>query len=187
MIAINKKIGLGPDTLSPRNLTRLKWSATLAIMGLPILVQILGAIMLYSSDYPVLTSIPVLAAYIGAAFLIILAGLFTLSNRVFLRFSSGRQQLEEWEEKTQKDAFAFSYWVIVKGALLGFAVISALGLLLALDRIGVINFEFGRAFVLNIEAIAAITITLTYLILFLPTLFIAWTLPPMTEGDGEIN
>jgi len=75
--------------------------------------------------------------------------------------------------------------VIVKGVLIAFIGISILGALMAANRIGWIDFSFGQSIVLNIEALAAMTIALTYLTLLLPTLYIAWTLSPISADDGE--
>jgi len=179
-------LALKPDTLSKKNLHKLKWCTTIAILGIPVLVQILGAIILFSSQYSVLTSLPVLALFAGACLFVIGCGIYALTNRVFLHFSFSGKELQEWESKTQKDAFAFSYRMIVKGVLLLFIGVSILGAIQSLFVMGWIDSNFGRSIVLNIEAIAAISVALTYLTLLLPTLYIAWTLPPLNDSEGEL-
>ena len=109
--------------------------------------------------------------------LVVAAGVYVISNRVFLRFSCSGQSLEEWEAKTQKEAFAFSYRAIKAGALVLFAAMSVLGALQFLNLVGVINFGFNG--VVNLQAMAALTLMITYIILTLPTLYIAWTLRPL--------
>ncbi|NNC36480.1 MAG: hypothetical protein EX271_06480 [Acidimicrobiales bacterium] len=178
-------IELRADTLSKANLGKLKWCTTIAIIGLPVLVQILGAMMLYASQYPVLMSAPALGLFGAAALIVVLCGLYAVTNRVFLRFSGANRGLGEWESKTQSDAFAFSYRVIAKGILVAFIGISIMGAIQAANLMGWIGFNFGRSIYLNIEAIAAMTVALTYLILLLPTLYIAWTLTPIHEGEGD--
>jgi len=182
-----KKMGiqLRAETLSAANMNRLKWSTTLAIIGLPVLTQTLGAMILFSDQYPILVSHQALTLYGAMCSLVIAAGLYAFANRVFLRFSWASQGLEEWESKTQHDAFSFSYRIIVKGALLAFAGISFLGAIQFGNLMGWVDWNLGRSIQLNVESIAALTVTLTYLILLLPTLYIAWTLTPLSMEETE--
>jgi|GEM_PF-6647846 len=182
----NSKLPLADDALSESRLTRLKWSTTIAIIGLPVLIQILGALMLLAGKNPGILSAPVMLAYGAAALIVISCGLYTVTNRVFLRYSAVNNGLKEWEAKTQKDAFAFSYRVICIGALLAFAAFSVLGALQLFHLIGWMDLAVGRTLALNIEGLAALSIILAYFILFLPTLYMAWTLKPLGDDEGVI-
>lgn len=185
-MAVSKNnIALRDDTLSRESLRKIKWGTTIAIIGLPILVQILGAMILFSSQYPVLLSMPALLAFAGASCFVIGAGIYAVTNRIFLRFSGGSSGLQEWESKTQNDAFAFSYRTIVKGVLIAFVGISALGVLQLLDLLGWIDFKSSQSIVLGTESIAAFTVVITYLIVLLPTLYVVWTIKPLSPKDME--
>ncbi len=170
---------LQTDSMGPRNLTRLKWSSTIAVVGIPVLVQILGAAILFSPQYEFLSSGLFVFAFCVAALMVVTAGIFTITNRVFLRFLRTRRHLQEWEIKTQDDAFSFSYRTILKGIFAGFACVSLLGAMQAIGLADFYQFEFGQNISLNLPAIAAVVIMITYLILFLPTLYIAWTINPL--------
>ena len=106
--------------------------------------------------------------------MVICAAIYAFLNRVSLRFSSLNTGLKEWELKTQKDAFAFSYKVIKLGMLCLFACISIFGAAQALGF-------FGSIVKLELSAFAALTVILTYVVLFLPVLYIAWTIKPLGE------
>ncbi|MEP4051454.1 MAG: hypothetical protein ABJN22_04335 [Litorimonas sp.] len=176
-------IDLKDDSLSKANLRKIRWCTTIAIIGFPVLVQILGAMIMFSSQYSFLTSIPMLLAFAGAAILVIGAGIYAITNRVFLRFSGANKGLEEWETTTQTDAFAFAYRIIVKGVLIAFVGISILGVMQMLNLIGWVNFNSGQTITLNAQAVAAFTVVVTYLVLLLPTLYIAWNIQPLTADD----
>jgi len=178
-------IGFRDNTLSRNNLSKVKWCTTIAIIGFPIMMQILGAMMLFSSKHPDLLSTPALLAFASAAVFVIGAGIYAVTNRIFLRFSGGSQGLQEWESKTQNDAFAFSYRIIVKAVLLAFLGISVLGVLQLLNLLGFINFTFGQSFALGTEGLAGFTVVITYLVLLLPTLYVAWTIKPLSPEDIE--
>jgi len=180
MGVLKPNVQLKADSLSAEKLKKLKWCTTIAIIGFPILVQILGTMMLKSQHNPIWMSASALMVFGAALIVVLVAGLYAISNRVFLRFSGANDGLQEWESKTQTDAFAFSYRVITKGVLLGFFAISLLGALQLFGQLGWINFSWGQNIVLNIQAIAAIAVMLTYLVILLPTLFIAWTLKPLS-------
>lgn len=176
-------INLKDDSLSKANLRKIRWCTTIAIIGFPVLVQILGAMIMFSSQYPFLTSIPMLLAFAGAAILVIGAGIYAITNRVFLRFSGANKGLEEWETTTQTDAFAFAYRIIVKGVLIAFVGISILGILQLLNLQGWIDFNAAQSIVLNTQGLAAFTVVITYLVLLLPTLYIAWNIQPLIAED----
>jgi hypothetical protein len=176
-------IELREHELSAAHLARLKWCTTLAIIGLPVMIQILGAVMLFSSQYPALKSAPaVILCGVGFA-AVIAAGLYAISNRVFLRFSGANKGLKEWEERVQSDAFAFSYRMIARGVLIAFIGVSALGIWQLMQSLGWVSAARGPSIVLRSEGLAALTVTLTYLVLLLPTLYIAWTLSPLEAED----
>ena len=115
--------------------------------------------------------------------MVIGAGIYTITNRVFLRFSGANKGLEEWETTTQTDAFAFAYRIIVKGVLIAFVGISILGVMQLLNLIGWVDFNSGQTITLNAQAVAAFTVVVTYLVLLLPTLYIAWNIQPLTADD----
>lgn len=178
-------INLQDDTLSERNLKKVKWSTTIAIIGLPIVVQILGAMIFFSEQFPVLLSMPALIAFAIASIIVLGAGIYAITNRIFLRFSGANKGLEEWETTTQTDAFAFAYRMIAKGALLAFVGISVMGSLQFSNLMGWIDFDLMQSIAVGTEGLAAVTIVLTYLILLLPTLYIAWTLKPLSVEESE--
>ena len=174
---------LNSKSLSYEGLQKLKWSTVIAIVGLPIVAQILGAMMLFSPDVPVLSSLPAILVFLVLSGIVMVAGVYALTTRLFLRFSGANSGLHEWEAKVQSDAYTFSYRVIVRGALIAFLGVSILGALQLLNLLGWIEFEFGQSIVLNMPAIATLTVVLTYLVLLLPTLFIAWTVKPLSDDD----
>lgn len=179
-------VTLKPNTLSRESLKRLKWCATIAVIGFPIMVQILGAMMLYSGQYPPLISPLALYAYAGVMIVVIVCGIYAITNRVFLRFSGANSGLQEWESKTQNDAYSFAYRIIMKAMLVAFVIVSVLGALQFLNLTGRVNFNIAESIVLNVPGMAALTIILTYVILLLPTLYIAWTLKPLSSDDYEM-
>lgn len=179
-------VTLSPNTLTDKNLKRLKWSVTIAVIGFPIMVQIFGAMMLFSGQYASLLSIPVLCFYGGLMLLVLASGVYAITNRVFLRFTGANAGLQEWEEKTQIDAHSFAYRIIMRGCLIAFLGVSILGGLQALNVTGLMNFNLNEAIVLNVPGLAALTIMLTYIIVLLPTLYIAWTLKPLHADDYDL-
>ncbi|MGJ8558973.1 MAG: hypothetical protein ACSHX3_01930 [Litorimonas sp.] len=175
-----------PNTLSDTSLQKLKWCATIAVIGFPIMVQLLGAMILFSDQYVSLMSPLVLCLYAGVMLMVILCGLYAITNRVFLRFSGANSGLEEWEAKTQSDAYSFAYRIIIKGVLIAFFIVSILGALQVLNLTGLMNFNLNESIVLNVPGMAALTIMLTYIILLLPTLYIAWTLKPLNADEYDL-
>lgn len=176
-------IELREHELSADRLARLKWCTTIAIIGLPVMVQILGAMLFFSKQYPALISAPALIICAAGFIIVLAAGLYAISNRIFLRFSGANRGLKEWEERLQSDAFAFSYKIIAKAIFIAFICVSALGIWQLMQALGWISIEWGPSIVLRSEGLAALTITLTYLILLLPTLYMAWTLSPLEAEE----
>lgn len=177
----NVDVELRADTLSPSNLKRLKWSVIVAVAGFPILVQTLGAMMLFHPKYPILSSTPAIILFGLLAVVVFAAGIYALTRRIFLRFSGMNNGLREWEAKTQKDAFAFSYRVIKVGMLMLFAGVSIFGAAQLLDVLGAVNLGLNSPIQMDLSAFAAFTIVLTYVVLFLPALYMAWTIKPLID------
>lgn len=178
-------VPLKPNSLSRERLRRLKWSTIIAIVGLPVMAQILGAMMLFSQSSPPLASPPALLIFWLASSIVIAAGLYALTTRVSLRFSGAHRGLYEWEAKVQSDAHAFSYRVIARGILLAFLCVSALGAFQLFSLLGWIDFDLAHSIGLSMPGIAALTTILTYMVVLLPTLFIAWTVNPVSGDDGD--
>lgn len=179
-------VTLSPNTLSDKSLKRLKWSTTIAVIGFPIMVQILGAMVLFSDQYASLMSPLLLGLYAGVMLMVLASGVYAITNRVFLRFSGANSGLQEWEEKTQTDAYSFAYRIIMKGFLIAFFLVSLLGGVQVLNLTGFMNFNLSESIVLNVSGMAALTIMLTYIIVLLPTLYIAWTLKPLSADDYDL-
>lgn len=181
MTPITPNIALKTNSLSKERLFRLKWTTIVAILGLPAIAQALGAMMLFSQDMPSLMSLPALMALSIVASIVIGAGLYALSTRVFLRFAGAHHGLNEWEAKVRNDAQSFSYRVIARGALLSFLCASLVGGLQMLAALNVIDFGLPADIGLNLPGLAVLTIMLTYVVILLPTLYIAWTVKPLNE------
>lgn len=179
-------VTLHPSTLLDKNLKRLRWCATIAVVGFPIMVQILGAMILYLEQYALLTSPLMLGLYAGVMLMVVASGVYAVTNRVFLRFSGANSGLQEWEAKTQDDAYSFACRIILKGALIAFLIVSIFGALQMLGMTGWMNFNLSESLVLNFPGMAALTIILTYVIVLLPTLYIAWTLKPLSEDEYDL-
>lgn len=165
------------DALTTRKLRRLKWTTTLVVFGLPVIVQILGALILFEADNTILTSFPIIVIVFLAVFSVLLSGLYVVLNRVHLRVSSFKHGLDEWEKDVQIKAQAFSYRVIFRAVFTGFMIVSILGVL------GVLKLlpwaDSGLSLSLNLSALSVFIVTVFYLIFLLPTLFTAWTLKPL--------
>jgi len=169
------------NALTASKLSRLKWAATTAVIGIPIIGQILGAMILFQTDVPLVTSGAAILVFCLATMLVLLAGLYVLINRVHLRFSGLNRGLDEWESGLKAKAQAFSYRVIFRGLFIAFIVALAMGVLGLLNQLNLTNLTFGRSLRLNLSGISALVIGLFYLIFFLPTLYMAWTLKPLSE------
>jgi len=174
-------VQLPESALNPTELSRLKWATTLAVVGIPAMGQILGAMILFQGDHPFITSKAAILAFCFAALLVLLSGLYVLLNRMHLRFSGLNRGLDEWERGIQAKAQAFSYKVVLWGMFAAFIVTSVLGLLGLLNANNVTDIAFGQSLQLNLSGLSAMVIGLFYLIFFLPTLYMAWTLKPLSE------
>lgn len=169
------------NALTASKLSRLKWATTTAVIGIPIMGQILGAMILFQTEVPFVTSGTAISAFCFATMFVLLAGIYVLINRVHLRFSGLNRGLDEWESDIKGRAQAFSYKVIFWGLFVAFIVASVLGLLGFLNKLNWTELTFGQSFQLNLSGISALVIGLFYLIFFLPTLYMAWTLKPLSE------
>lgn len=176
-----RDIQMPTNALSATKLSRLKWATTVAIIGIPVMGQVLGALVLFEDKYAFLTSITVILVVVFTIMLVLMSGLYVSINRMHLRFAGLNQGLDEWESEVQVKAQAFSYKVIRRGIFVAFIGISLLGLLGVLNAYGVTNLSFGQALQLNLTGMSALIIGLFYLIFFLPTLYMAWTLKPLSE------
>lgn len=174
-------IKMPANALSATKLTRLKWATTIAVIGVPVIGQTLGAMILFKGDNPVITSGVVIFAFCFAALLVLLSGLYVLSNRMHLRFLGLNHGLDEWERVIQAKAQAFSYKVILGGMFAAFIMTSVLGLFGLLNANGLTDVMIGQSLNLNLSGISAMIIGVFYLIFFLPTLYMAWTLKPLSE------
>ncbi|MEM7327735.1 MAG: hypothetical protein AAF437_03280 [Pseudomonadota bacterium] len=174
-------IALKTHSLSRERLFRLKWTTIIAILGLPAVAQTLGAMMLFSESFPSLLSMPAILILASFASIVIGAGLYALSTRVFLRFAGAHQGLNEWEAKVSNDAQAFSYRVIAKGAMLSFIGASIMGVFQLLAATSMIDVGLPYDIGLNLPGMAVFTVVLTYVIILLPALYIAWTVPPLND------
>ncbi len=183
MTFVTPNVTLKPDSFSRKRLYRLKWATIIAIVGIPAIAQIAGATMMFSESMPVLVSPLVLLIFGGVSILVIAAGLYALTTRIFVRFAGAHHGLNEWEAKVRSDAQAFSYRVIARGALFAFLCVSALGAAQLLAAANWIEFGLPNGLGLNMPGIAVLTIVLTYIVILLPTLFIAWTANPLSETD----
>lgn len=181
MTNITPNIALKANSLSSEKLFRLKWTTIIAIIGLPAVAQALGAMMLFSGAIPSLLSMPAILMLLAVATIVLLAGLYALSTRVFLRFSGAHHGLNEWEAKVRNDAQAFSYRIIAKGAILAFIVASIVGVVQMLTATNWIDTGLPSEIGLNLPGMAVFMIVLTYVMILLPTLYIAWTVTPLSD------
>lgn len=171
------------NALSATKLSRLKWATMVAVIGIPVLGQVLGAMILFSGEYPFLTSALAISAFSIVTALALLSGLYVLSNRMHLRFMGLNRGLDEWEIVIRAKAQAFSYKVIFWGMFVAFLAISGLGLLGLLKANNLTDIAIGQSLHLNLSGLSAMVIGLFYLIFFLPTLYMAWTLKPLSQGE----
>lgn len=185
MTHITPNIALKANSLSPEKLFRLKWTIIIAIIGLPAVAQALGAMMLFSETVPSLLSMPAILMLLAVATIVLVAGLYALSTRVFLRFSGAHHGLNEWEAKVRNDAQAFSYRIIAKGAILAFIAASFVGIIQMLTATNWIDIGLPSDIGLNLPGMAVFTIVLTYVMILLPTVYIAWTVTPLTDDHDE--
>ena len=168
-----------PNALSATKLSRLKWTTTVAIIGIPVMGQVLGALVLFEDEYAFLTSTIVILVVVFTFMFVLLSGLYVALNRIHLRFAGLNQGLDEWESEVQVKSQAFSYKVIRRGTFVAFIAVSVLGLIGVLNATDVTNLSFGQSLQLNLTGMSVMIVGLFYLIFFLPTLYMAWTLKPL--------
>jgi len=174
-------IKLPSNALSAEKISRLKWASTAAIIGIPILGQTLGAMVLFSDKHAFASSKLTMLLFGIATMLVLLSGIYVLFNRVHLRFAGLNRGLDEWESNMKAKAQAFSYKVIFWGMFAAFIAASILGVLGLLNANDLTNVNFGQSLSLNMSGMSAMIVGLFYLIFFLPTLYMAWTLKPLSE------
>ncbi len=175
-------IKLSTNALSEEKLSRLKWATTVTIIGIPILGQSLGALVLFSDKYAFISSKLTMLIFGFAAMLILLSGIYVLLNRVHLRFFGLNQGLDEWESIMVAKAQAFSYRVIFWGMFAAFIAASILGIVGLLNSINWTDISIAQSLYLNMSAMSVMIVGLFYLIFFLPTLYMAWTIKPIGNG-----
>ena len=175
------------NALTSTKLFRLKWATTIAVIGLPIVLQILGALIFFESDYPVLTSWPVIVIFCAAIITVLLLGLYVSLNRVHLRFASLSNGLDEWESGVQVKAQAFAYRVILRAVFAAFMIVSALGFLGVFKQLSWADMNLELSLQTVLLPISAAVIVVFYLIFFLPTLYMAWTLKPLDKDLTTLN
>ena len=141
----------------------------------------MGAMILFADDYSFISSKAAISTYCFAAIFVLLSGLYVLLNRMHLRFFGVNRGLDEWESGIQAKAYAFSYRAILWAMFTAFVAASVLGVLGLFNAVQWTNISFGQSLQLNTAGISAMIVGLFYLILFLPTLYMAWTLKPLTD------
>ena len=178
---------LPANALTSIKLYRLKWATTIAVIGLPIVVQILGALVFFESEYPVLTSWPIIVIFCTAMLAVLLSGLYVALNRVHLRFAGLRKGLDEWEAEVRVKAQAFAYRVISRVVFAVFMIVSALGSLYVFNLLSWTEISLKLPLQSVLPALSALVIVTFYLIFFLPTLYMAWTLKPLDKDLATLN
>jgi hypothetical protein len=177
------EIKIQNNTLSPKQLSYLKWMTTLAIIGIPVLAQILGAMMLFSKVKPFLMSTAALSLFGVACLIVLLAGLYVCSNRLHLRFLGFNRGLDEWERLIQTQAKAFAYQTVFFVILVLFALVSLIGVVGVLGFTDFINIDLGKTLSFDIFEISILVVAVFYIIMFLPTLHMVWNIKPLSTED----
>lgn len=174
-------IKMPANALNATKLSRLKWATTIAVIGIPVLGQVLGAMILFADDYAFMSSKLAVLMFGLAAMSVLLAGLYVLVNRMHLRLFGLNRGLDEWENAIQAKAHSFSYKVIFWGMFIAFIATSVLGFLGFLKANDLTDIAIGQSLHLNLSGLSAMVVGLFYLVFFLPTLYMAWTLKPLTD------
>jgi hypothetical protein len=173
-------IKMSDKSLDHKKLSLLKWTTTVAIIGVPIMAQILGAMIMFSADMPILLSKSAIILFVLISLSVFLSGIYVCINRIHLRFLGFNKGLDEWEKAIQMKAKAFSYQVIFFCIFVLFLFVSILGLVAALGIISWDHTRFGISLSVNPLFASGFIVALFYIIMFLPTLHMVWNIKPIT-------
>lgn len=170
-------------SLNTKQLTHLKWATTIAIVGIPVLVQILGAMMLFSKSMPQLMSSIALSLFALPCLTVIMAGMYVCSNRLHLRYLGFNKSLDEWERSVQLKAKAFAYQVVFLVFVVLFVIVSLAGFIGTLGVLNLTELSIDKTLKLNTLITSVSVVMIFYIIMFLPTLHMVWNIQPLSTED----
>jgi hypothetical protein len=177
------EIKLNHQSLNAKQLTNLKWTTTIAIVGIPVLIQLFGAMMMFSQIMPQLLSTVALSLFALLCLVVMMAGIYVCSNRLHLRFLGFNRGLDEWEIALQLKAKAFAYQVVFMALFALFVIVSLAGFIGTLGVINLTELSIEKTLTLNTLTTSVSVVMIFYIIMFLPTLYMVWNIKPLSTED----
>lgn len=171
------------NSLSSKQLSNLKWAATLTIIGIPVLAQILGAMMMFSQSMPQFMSGEALFFFGLACLIVSMAGVYVCSNRLHLRLLGFNRGLDEWERAMQMKAKAFAYQVVFTVLLALFVITSLAGVVGTLGLANLTDLNIRKTLTISTFSVSIFVVMTFYIVMFLPTLHMVWNIKPLSTED----